>query len=190
MVLICAPALLATDMSVRNDDRGDVAQSLAVCLAISPALYAILAAPRNAIRPGNLKWELPVAAATGVLIAYADQPAPAAGFNPQYSGVDSVRGSNIGVGIELGTAGFMYAWGCHGNHSPSLANTGWTALEAMGAANAINLMIKAGTNRQYAYKPNSQGESFGRAVNHSRPATPPQFRFRRGHRLFILKSAG
>jgi hypothetical protein len=157
LVLICAPALLAADISFRNDDQGCGAIVGRLPGDLSSLGHAILAAPRNAIRPGNLKWELPVAAATGVLIAYADQPANTRIQSPIFER-DSVRGSNVGVGIELGTAGFMYAWGCHANHSPSLANTGWTALEAMGAANGINLMIKAGTNRQYAYKPNSQGE--------------------------------
>ena len=33
------------------------------------------AVPRGTIRPGNLKWELPILAATGVLIAKVDRPA-------------------------------------------------------------------------------------------------------------------
>src|SRR5437588_10707955 len=38
-------------------------------------LRGIERVPRNAIRPENLKWELPIAAATGLLIAEAEQPA-------------------------------------------------------------------------------------------------------------------
>ncbi len=38
------------------------------------------------------------------------------------------------------------------------ANTGFTALEAMGAASLMTLGIKAATNRQYAYAPNTRGE--------------------------------
>ena len=34
----------------------------------------VVSAPRNAIRPANLKWELPIAASTGILIAEGDQP--------------------------------------------------------------------------------------------------------------------
>jgi membrane-associated phospholipid phosphatase len=124
---------------------------------LSTVGHGIWAAPRNAIRPSNLKWELPVAAGTGLLIAYADLPASRRIQSPSFER-DSVRGSNIGVGIELGTAGLMYFLGCHGHRSSYMANTGWTALEAMGLANGLNLIIKAGTNRQYAYKPNSQGE--------------------------------
>jgi hypothetical protein len=33
------------------------------------------AAPRGAVRPSNLKWELPISAATGVMIAKVDRPA-------------------------------------------------------------------------------------------------------------------
>jgi len=34
--------------------------------------HGLAAAPRNAIRPSHLKWELPIAAATGLLIASSD----------------------------------------------------------------------------------------------------------------------
>src|SRR5580693_8207444 len=34
--------------------------------------HGLVTAPRNAIRPRNLKWELPIAAATGLLIATSD----------------------------------------------------------------------------------------------------------------------
>ena len=70
----------------------------------------------------------------------------------------SVRGSNIGLGIELGTAGFMYVAGCSGRRSPTMASAGFTALEAMGAANLVTLAVKVAANRQYAYHPNPQGE--------------------------------
>ncbi len=52
----------------------------------------------------------------------------------------------------------MYAIGCTGHRSSYAANTGWTALEAMGAANGVTLLLKAATNRQYAYKAGSEGE--------------------------------
>jgi membrane-associated phospholipid phosphatase len=38
------------------------------------------------------------------------------------------------------------------------ANTGFTALEAMGAASLMNYAVKVGTNRQYAYHPDTHGE--------------------------------
>jgi membrane-associated phospholipid phosphatase len=115
------------------------------------------AAPRNAFRPGNLKWELPIALATGLLIATSDDH-----INRHIQSASFVqaasRGSNVGLGIELGTAGLMYLVGCSGLRSSYAANTGFTALEAMGAASLINYGIKAATNRQYAYAPNSHGE--------------------------------
>ena len=119
--------------------------------------HGLAMAPRNAIRPSNLKWELPIAAATGILISSVDLSASRRIQSLPFQ-TDTIRGSNIGVGIELGAAGLMYAIGCTGHRSSYAANTGWTALEAMGAANGISLLLKAATNRQYAYAPNSQGE--------------------------------
>lgn len=157
LLLALGTTVRAADAPFAHDEPGCGAIAGHVPHDLSSLGHGLLSAPRNAIRPSNLKWELPVAAATGLLIAYADQPASRRIQSPSFER-DSVRGSNIGVGIELGTAGLMYAVGCHGHRSPFMANTGWTALEAMGAANGINLLIKAGTNRQYAYKTNSQGE--------------------------------
>ncbi len=119
--------------------------------------HGLIAAPRNAIRPSNLKWELPIAAATGLLIATADNHINNHIQSPTFV-QDSTRGSNIGLGIELGTAGLMYLGGCYGHRSSYAANTGLTALEAMGAANLMSFAIKAAANRQYAYHSNPQGE--------------------------------
>ncbi len=119
--------------------------------------HGLATAPRNAIRPANLKWELPIAAATGLLIATSDTHINNHIQSPSFV-QDSARGSNIGLGIELGAAGLMYLGGCVGHRSSYAANTGFTALEAMGAANLMTFGIKAAANRQYAYHANSQGE--------------------------------
>jgi membrane-associated phospholipid phosphatase len=119
--------------------------------------HGLIVAPRNAIRPGNLKWELPIAAATGLLIATSDKHINDHIQSPIFVR-DSARGSNIGLGIELGTAGLLYLGGCSGHRSSHAANTGFTALEAMGAANLMSLGIKAAANRQYAYHTTPQGE--------------------------------
>jgi len=37
--------------------------------------HGLKSVPRNLFRPSNLKWELPIVAATGILIAEADIPA-------------------------------------------------------------------------------------------------------------------
>jgi len=119
--------------------------------------HGLIAAPRNAVRPDNLKWELPIAAATGLLIATSDTYINNHIQSPAFVR-DSARGSNIGLGMELGAAGLLYLGGCAGRRSSYAANTGFMALEAMGAANLVNLGIKAAANRQYAYHPNPQGE--------------------------------
>jgi membrane-associated phospholipid phosphatase len=119
--------------------------------------HGLLAAPRNAIRPNNLKWELPIAAATGLLIATSDTHINNHIQSPTFVS-DSARGSNIGLGIELGAAGLMYVGGCAGHRSSYAANTGYTALEAMGAATLMTYAIKSAANRQYAFHANSQGE--------------------------------
>jgi membrane-associated phospholipid phosphatase len=119
----------------------------------------LAAAPRNAIRPSNLKWELPIAAVTGLLIATGDTHINNHIQSPSFV-QNSVRASNIGLGIELGAAGLMYLGGCtgHGASSSYAANTGFTALEAMGAVTLLTFGLKSATNREYAYHPNSQGE--------------------------------
>jgi hypothetical protein len=48
--------------------------------------------------------------------------------------------------------------GCSGPRSSYAANTGFTALEAMGAASLMNYAVKVATNRQYAYHPDTHGE--------------------------------
>jgi membrane-associated phospholipid phosphatase len=119
--------------------------------------HGLASAPRNAIRPSNLKWELPIAAATGLLIASSDDHINSHIQSLSFAQAAS-RGSNVGLGIELGTAGLMYLVGCSGHRSSYLANTGFTALEAMGAANLMTLALKVGTNRQYAYHTSPHGE--------------------------------
>jgi len=78
--------------------------------------HGVAEAPRNAIRPRNLKWELPIAAATGVLIGRVDVPASNHIHNLPFQQT-AARWTNIGLGIELGTSGLMYGIGCAGHRS-------------------------------------------------------------------------
>lgn len=118
--------------------------------------HGLAAAPRNAIRPRNLKWELPIAATTGIFIAELDQPV--ATHNQSISRQNTLSTwSNVGLGIELGAAGLMWADGCVHAHE-SLRENGFTALEAAGAAAGINEVFKIAANRQYPYARNSTGE--------------------------------
>jgi PAP2 superfamily len=119
--------------------------------------HGLAMGPRNAIRLSNLKWELPIAAATGLLIVSVDGHVNNHIHSASFA-QDASRGSNVGLGIELGAAGLAYLMGCSGHRSSYAANAGFTALEAMGAASLINLGIKEASNRQYAYATNTHGE--------------------------------
>ena len=124
-----------------------------------PLLRAIEHAPRNAIRPENLKWELPIAAATGVLIAEGDQPA-----------ADRIQGrsiqhlarlwSNVGLGTEIGAGFVTWGIGCIERKS-SWRDNGLTALTAMGAAGTLDLALKLAFDREFPYKPGSHGDFWG-----------------------------
>jgi membrane-associated phospholipid phosphatase len=118
--------------------------------------HGLAAAPHNAIRPRNLKWELPIAATTGIFIAELDQPV--ATHNQSLNRQSTLSTwSNVGLGMELGAAGLMWAAGCVHSHE-SLRENGFTALEAAGAAAGINEVFKIAANRQYPYAAHSGGE--------------------------------
>jgi hypothetical protein len=100
-----------------------------------PLLRAMEHAPRNAIRLDNLKWELFIAAVTGVLIAQGDQPATnrIQGRSIQHL---ARLWSNVGLGTEIGTGFATWGVGCI-QREHSLRNNGLTALTAMGGAGAL-----------------------------------------------------
>src|SRR5579863_9028339 len=154
MLLLCAALTCAAEEPGGSDDGGCRQVAWQLPRTASTLGHGLAAAPRNSIRPSNLKWELPIAAATGLLIATSDTHINSHIQSPSFV-QDSVRGSNIGLGIELGAAGLMYLGGCVGHRSSYAAHTGFTALEAMGAANLMTFGIKAAANRQYAYRANS-----------------------------------
>ena len=116
------------------------------------------AVPRGAVRPSNLKWELPILAATGVLIAKVDRPAD---NRIQSASLQQTAGqwSNVGLGLELGSAVLAYGIGC-GKHNSYLRDTGFNALAAMGAAGAVDLALKLAFDRQYP-GPGSTGKFWG-----------------------------
>lgn len=113
-------------------------------------------APRNAIRAGNLKWELPIAAATGLLIAKGDQPAA---NQIQSLSLENTarRWADIGRYSELAVGGAMWVAGCAG-HKGTLRNNAVTALTAFAVADVLNGALKVAFNRQYPYKAGSAGE--------------------------------
>ena len=122
-------------------------------------LRGIERAPRNAIRPENLKWELPIGAATGLLIAEADQPAADRIQSPSL--IHTARHwSNIGLAMEIVGAGATWGAGCI-EHNHSLAQNGLTALTAIAAASTLDLALKLAFNREFPYTAGSQGAFWG-----------------------------
>jgi hypothetical protein len=121
--------------------------------------HGLKAVPRSSVRPDNLKWELPILAATGVLIAKVDRPAD---NRIQSMSLQQTAGrwSNIGLGLEIGSAALAYGMGC-GKHHSYLRDTGFKALAAMGAAGTVNLALKLAFDRQFPYKPGSTGKFWG-----------------------------
>ncbi len=105
----------------------------------------ILLAPKRAIKPSNLKWEIPVVAATAVMVNVGDNPTSTRINNTHEENVANTFG-NIGLYSEWGLAGALFAAGCAG-HSDNLRSAGLQALEAGGSAMAIDGMVKILTNR-------------------------------------------
>ena len=121
--------------------------------------HGITHAPRNAIRPHNLAWELPIAATTGILIAEADRPA--ADRIQSKSLLDTAgTWSNVGLGLELGSSALAWAGGCL-DHRSRVADAGFTALTAVGAAGTLDLAMKLAFDRQFPYSRHSTGEFWG-----------------------------
>jgi membrane-associated phospholipid phosphatase len=158
LVLVCCTAVTwAAEAPASAGDDGCWHIASRLPHTASTFGHGLETAPRDAIRPKNLEWELPVAAATGLLIATSDDHINSHIQSPSFAQA-AARGSNIGLGIELGAAGLMYVVGCTGHSSSYAANTGFTALEAVGAANVITYGLKVATNRQYAYHIDPHGE--------------------------------
>lgn len=110
----------------------------------------IKSVPRGVVRPHNLKWELPILAITGVLIAEVDQDA-AHRIQSLSLQQTASRWSNAGLGMELGSAALAYGIGCHKRDS-YLRDTGFKALAAMGAAGTVDLALKLAFDRQFPAK--------------------------------------
>ena len=119
----------------------------------------LLSAPRNSVRLNNLKWELPILATTGVLIAKVDRPAD---NRIQSKSMQQLAGrwSNVGIGIEIGSSALGYGLGCR-EHNSYLRDTGFKALAAMGAAGTVDLGLKLAFDRQFPTTSNGAGKFWG-----------------------------
>ncbi|HEV7675297.1 MAG TPA: phosphatase PAP2 family protein [Candidatus Angelobacter sp.] len=118
--------------------------------------HGLKSVPRGVIRPRNLIWELPILAATGVMIAKVDRPADNRIQSRSLQQTASLW-SNVGIGMELGSGVLAYGVGCRSNHS-YLRDTGFKALAAMGAAGTLDLGLKLAFDRQFPTTANGAGK--------------------------------
>lgn len=125
----------------------------------SQSAHGLKAIPRGAVRPANLKWELPILAATGLLIAKADLPADNR-IQSQSLRQTADLWSNVGLGLEIGSGALTYGLGC-GTHRSNLRDTGFRALAAMGVAGTEDLALKLTFDRQFPFTPGSTGKFWG-----------------------------
>src|SRR5258708_28054798 len=136
--------------------------------------HGLKAVPRSAVRPSDLEWELPILAATGIMIAKVDRPAD---NRIQSSSLQQTAGqwSNVGLGLEIGSAVLAYGIGC-GKHHSHLRDSGFKALAAMGAVGTVDLALKLAFDRQFP-GPGSTGKFWGggRAFPSGHPPTSFQF---------------
>lgn len=121
--------------------------------------HGLLEVPRNSIRPGNLLWELPILATTGVLIARVDRPADNRIQSKSLQQTANLW-SNVGLGLELGSSAVAYGAGC-GEHRSHLRDAGFTALAGMGAAGTVDLALKLAFDREFPSKANGAGKFWG-----------------------------
>ena len=97
-----------------------------------------------------------MAAGTAALIGWADTPASRR-IQSRSLQQDASRWSNVGLGLELGTAALTYGVGCATGQTNS-RQTGLLALEAAGVASAMTFVIQKGINRQRPFQNNGAGE--------------------------------
>jgi PAP2 superfamily protein len=121
--------------------------------------HGIMDAPRASIQPRNLEWELPILAATGVLIAKVDRPADNRIQSKSLQQTAS-QWSNVGLGLEIGAGALAYGIGCAKDRS-YMRDTGFKALAAMGAAGTVDLALKFAFDRQFPTTPGSTGKFWG-----------------------------
>ncbi len=117
--------------------------------------HGLQSAQRSMVRPRNLKWELPIAAATGVLIAAADTRASRHVQSSSLIDASSTA-SNGGLATEFALVGIDYGFGCAFHHQ-NARDAGFTVLEAMGWGIAEDGLLKLSFRREYPYTANAAG---------------------------------
>ena len=107
--------------------------------------------PREMFRPANLKWELPVAATTVILVKKGDTETADAVKSRSLADRSSTA-TNVGLGVELASGAIAYGAGCWDGNS-RLRETGFTSLTALGEAGLADLALKVAFDRQFPKGP-------------------------------------
>jgi hypothetical protein len=111
--------------------------------------------PAGMISKSNLKWEVPVAVSTVVLIEAVDVHA-ARQFDLGSGTTAADNASNAVLGAEFGAAALTYLAGCRGAHSHA-RRAGFAAMEAAGYGLAADGLLKVAFNREYPTAPGGEG---------------------------------
>jgi membrane-associated phospholipid phosphatase len=147
----------------------------------STFLQGVKSSPRNAVRPQNLAWEVPIGVTAGILIAKGDRPAA---DRIQSSSLRKTAGrwSNVGIFTELGAGALAWGIGCK-KHNSKVSEAGFTALAATGAAAVTDLGLKLAFNREFPTT-SSRGEFWegGRSFPSGHSATSFAFASTVAHR--------
>lgn len=103
--------------------------------------------PAGMVSSSNLKWEIPVAVSTVVLIEAVDVHA-ARQFDLGSGSTRADNASNVLLGAEFGAAALTFLEGCHGGQSHA-RRAGFAAMEAAGYGIAADELLKLAFNREY-----------------------------------------
>ena len=127
-------------------DAPSQAQSRNIVRDIAVDQKTVWTAPAH-IQKSDLKWLLPLSAATAALIATDRRSSGALG--PSQTRQDVSDGiSHLGAPYStFGASGLMWAVG-RWNHKERLQRTGYESVEALADSSIVILALKAATNRQ------------------------------------------
>lgn len=143
VALLCAPLCVAQGRTsgCLSQTKSDIGQDAA------GMVKAVGTVPRAALQPRNLKWELPIAAATAILITSVDGHTVGLVKSPAVAS-NSTKASNAGFGAEILLGAIPYAVGCVGGREHA-RRAGFAALEGLGYALGADALLKVAFNRQY-----------------------------------------
>jgi membrane-associated phospholipid phosphatase len=152
VTVLCTPLSVAQGQGggCLSQTKSDIGQDAA------GMVKAVVRAPRVVLQPHNLKWELPIAAATAVFITSVDGHTVGLVTSPAVAS-DSRKASNAAFGAEILLGAVPYVAGCAGGREHA-RRAGFAALEGMGYALGTAAVLKEAFNRQSPTSRNSEGD--------------------------------